>query len=250
MPPVIDLNCDMGEGYPSDAQLMPYISSANIACGFHAGDKNTMKRTVDLCLQHNVAIGAHPSYPDRENFGRTDMIGTRLTVHDVHDLITEQLNIMKEVCARAGTVMHHVKPHGALYNRAAADEAVSERICRAILAFDPSLILFGLSGSLMESAAGNAGLGFKCEVFADRTYEHDGTLRPRSKPGALITDTAASLRQVLQMINEGAVDTIDGRTIPIRAQTICIHGDGPHALEFAAAISQELIAHGIKVSSS
>ncbi|HYF30174.1 MAG TPA: 5-oxoprolinase subunit PxpA [Chitinophagaceae bacterium] len=241
----IDLNCDMGEGYPSDALLMPYISSANIACGYHAGDMDTMKRTVDLCLQYHVAIGAHPSYPDKENFGRTDMLGTGVSLKEIPSLIIEQINMLQAVCAQAGARLHHVKPHGALYNRAAVDAEVSTHICNAIASLDASLILYGLSGSLMETAARATGLQFRNEVFADRTYESNGTLRSRSAPGALITDADQSMKQVLQMINKGTVTAIDGKTIPMRAETICIHGDGPHAVEFAAMIARELKNNGI-----
>lgn len=245
----VDLNCDMGEGYPSDALLMPYISSANIACGYHAGDIETMKRTVDLCLQHHVAIGAHPSYPDRKNFGRIDMMGAGLAPEDLPELLINQIVTLQQVCSDAGTRLHHVKPHGALYNRAAVDEVVSMSICMAILSLDPSLILYGLSGSIMEKSARRAGLQFSCEVFADRTYENDGTLRSRSAAGALITDADKSVQQVLQMINKGTVTTIDQKEIPMRAETICIHGDGEHAVKFAATISQQLKNNGIRVCS-
>ena len=245
----IDLNCDMGEGYPNDALLMSYISSANIACGYHAGDLDTMKITVDLCLQHNVAIGAHPSYPGRDNFGRTDMIGLGINHEDLPELLINQIIILQQVCREAGTTLHHVKPHGALYNRAAVDEIASMYICMAILSINPGLILYGLSGSLMEKSARKAGLQFRCEVFADRTYENDGTLRSRSLEDALITDTNKSVQQVLQMINQGTVTTIDNREIPMRAETICIHGDGKHAVEFAKTIAQELKKNNILITS-
>ncbi len=244
----IDLNCDMGEGFPSDALLMPYISSANIACGYHAGDLATMRRTVDLCVQHNVAIGAHPSFPDRDNFGRTDMIGLGINYEDLPELIINQVIVLQQVCRESGTALHHVKPHGALYNRAAADEVVSMYICMAILSINPGLILYGLSGSFMERSARKAGLQFRCEVFADRTYENDGTLRSRSLEGALINDSDQSVQQVLQMINKGTVTTIDYSEIPMRAETVCIHGDGKHAVEFAETISRELKKNNILIT--
>lgn len=244
----IDLNCDMGEGYPSDALLMPYISSANIACGYHAGDLGTMRRTVELCSQHNVAIGAHPSYPGRDDFGRKDMLGMGIDYEAIPELIINQVIVLQQVCREAGTNLHHVKPHGALYNRAAVDEIVSINICKAILSINPGLILYGLSGSLMEKVARNWGLQFRCEVFADRMYENDGTLRSRNKENALISDKNQSIQQVLQMINKGTVTTIDNVEIPMRAETICIHGDGPHAVEFAETISQELKKNNILVT--
>jgi 5-oxoprolinase (ATP-hydrolysing) subunit A len=245
--PAIDLNCDLGEGYPADALLMPWISSANIACGYHAGDMDTMKRTVALCMKHNVAIGAHPSYPDRENFGRVDMMDTHLSVQDLPYIIEDQIVLLQELCIEAGTKLHHVKPHGALYNRAAKDRFVSEAICVAIKVIDPKLILYGLSGSEMENVAHITGLQFMREVFADRTYQTDGSLRPRNLADALITDTGQSLQQVLQMIEEGTVRTVDNKIIPMRAETICIHGDGAHAVEFARAIHDELLRNGIAV---
>lgn len=244
----IDLNCDLGEGYASDELLMPWISSANIACGYHAGDMDTMRRTVELCLEHNVAIGAHPSYPDRENFGRVDMMDVHLGLQDLPYIVQDQLLLLMEICAAAGTRLHHVKPHGALYNRAAKDKFVSEAICIAIKVIDPSLILYGLSGSDMEAAANTTGLRFMREVFADRTYQQDGSLRPRSLPGALIEDTAQSVQQVLQMIEEGTVRTFENKIIPMHADTICIHGDGKHAIEFARSIHHALLHHGLSIS--
>lgn len=244
----IDLNCDMGEGYPSDALLMPYISSANIACGYHAGDIDTMKRTVDLCLQHGVAIGAHPSYPGRENFGRVDMIGLGVAYEELPELLINQIIVLQQVCREAGTSLHHVKPHGALYNRAVVDELVCMYISTAILSVNPGLILYGLSGSIMERSARKTGLQFRCEVFADRMYENDGTLRSRQHADALITDTPQSVQQVLQMVNQGTVTTFGKKEIPMRVETICIHGDGAHAVEFAKTISEELKKNDITIT--
>jgi 5-oxoprolinase (ATP-hydrolysing) subunit A len=243
----IDLNCDMGEGFAADEALMPYISSANIACGYHAGDADTMKRTVELCLQYNVAIGAHPSYPDRINFGRTDLLYNGVEPADLPAIIAEQVNLLEAVCKTAGAKLTHVKPHGALYNRAAKDIAVSRIICDAMLDIDPSLILFGLSGSEMEYAALQCGLSFHREVFADRTYQQDGSLRPRTMPDALITDNSKCIQQVLQMVRAGTVTTVDGIEIPMKAETICIHGDGAHAVKFAKLIFDELKKSGIDI---
>jgi UPF0271 protein len=245
--PVIDLNCDMGEGYPSDEALMAYISSANIACGYHAGDVDTMKRTIDLCMLHGVAIGAHPSYPDKENFGRTDLLGGKVTLRNLPQIIETQIDLLQRMCEKAGTKLHHVKPHGALYNRAAIDKFASDVMCSSILSLNPSLVLYGLSGSEMEAAAQQSGLQFRREVFADRTYQDNGTLRPRSMPDALITDKKRSVQQVLQMIRDEQVTTVDGIIIPMKAETICIHGDGAHAVEFARTIYEELKRNGIKV---
>ena len=246
--PGIDLNCDMGEGFSSDEELMPYISSANIACGYHAGDADTMKRTVDLCLKYNVAVGAHPSYPDRDNFGRTDMLYNGLQPEDLPAILAEQINLMEAVCKTAGAKLRHIKPHGALYNRAAKDIVLSRLICDTICEIDPTLILYGLSGSVMGTTAAQCGLAFRSEVFADRNYQRDGSLRPRTMPDALITDHNKCIQHVLQMVNNGKVTTIGGDEIPIRAETICIHGDGAHAVEFAKLIFDELNKNGIKIA--
>lgn len=248
--PAIDLNCDLGEGYPADALLMPWISSANIACGYHAGDMDIMKRTVALCMEHGVAIGAHPSYPDRENFGRTDLMDVHLSVQDLPYIIQDQVSLLQEICTQAGAKLHHVKPHGALYNRAAKDKFVAEAICVAIKVIDPNLILYGLSGSDMEAVARITSLRFMREVFADRTYQNDGSLRPRNLAAALISDEEQSLQQVLQIINEGTVRTVDNKIIPMRAETICIHGDGAHAVEFARRIHEELLRNGIAIKNT
>ncbi|MBN9385028.1 MAG: LamB/YcsF family protein [Chitinophagaceae bacterium] len=230
---LIDLNCDMGEGMETDAAIFPYISSANISCGYHAGDAGTMRRTVELALRHHTAIGAHPSYPDRASFGRVDMLGKGVALEEVCGLVVDQLITLQAICDEFGARLHHVKPHGALYNRAARDPEVSAMICRAIREFDPSLRLYGLSGSVMGKEAARHGLVFVNEVFADRTYQADGSLTPRTAPGALIEDSARCLAQVEKMVKEGKVSVTDGGEIAIRAETICIHGDGSHAVEFA-----------------
>ena len=223
----------MGEGMDTDAMVMPFITSANIACGYHAGDAAVMQQTVELCLKHNVTIGAHPSFFDRKNFGRTEM---ELDIREVYDLISQQLFILNEITEGFDVKLNHVKPHGALYNMSARNIELANIIAKAVKDFDASLILFGLSGSHSINEANAIDLKTASEVFADRTYQDDGSLTPRSQPNALIEDTDKAIQQVLQMIKEGTVTTISGKIIPIVAETICIHGDGKHAVEFAEAI--------------
>jgi len=270
---VIDLNCDMGEGMATDAAIFPFISSANIACGGHAGDADTMRRSVELALQHGVAIGAHPSYPDRSSFGRVDLLGVSLRPEDLAGLLFEQLHRLQSICREFGARMQHVKPHGALYNRAAVDVAVSTLIVRAISDLDDSLLLYGLSGSLLGPVAETMGIGFVSEVFADRTYRADGTLTPRSEGHALITDGGLAVAQVVRMVREGVVLAVpaaghgagvnvaggpaeaDGAggtagllRVPIRPETVCLHGDGSHAVEFARLILEALTMEGIRIA--
>jgi 5-oxoprolinase (ATP-hydrolysing) subunit A len=232
-----DINCDLGEGFKNDAELMPYISSANIACGAHAGDIHTMQKTVELCIQNNVAIGAHPGFNDKANFGRT--IQT-LSDGALYDLVAEQIVLLKNICAEQGAVLHHVKPHGALYNMAATDEFMSYIIATVIKELDPSLYLYGLSNSYLISEAKKIGLNTASEAFADRRYLTDGTLMPRSNFSALIHFTDEALDQCLQIIENKTVLVYNGffnQAIPIQADTICIHGDGEHAVDFAKAIN-------------
>lgn len=223
----------MGEGIGNDALLMPFITSANIACGYHAGDEETMKQTIQLCLQHNVAIGAHPSFLDKENFGRTVH---NLPVNEIYILITEQLHLLNKIAANYSTQLTHVKPHGALYNLSAKNETVALAIANAVKDFDASLILFGLSGSISITAAANVGLKTMHEVFADRTYQDDGSLTPRTEPNSLIEKADEMIKQVKQMIYQKLVTTVSGKEISIQADTICIHGDGKHAVSFATEI--------------
>ena len=240
----IDINCDLGEGCGNDADLMRLVSSANIACGFHAGDEETMYRTVELAIRNGVAIGAHPSYPDRENFGRTEMF---LSPFEVFEIVAEQIHTLKRICDAQGAVLHHVKPHGALYNQAAKNVGLSTAIARAVAKADNGLTLYGLSGSYLISEAEGIGLKTASEVFADRTYQNDGTLTPRSQPNALITDDNASVNQVFQMIEKQSVTSIEGETVPLRAETICIHGDGERAVSFASKIRVALIDNGLEI---
>lgn len=241
---IIDLNCDMGEGLNNDALLMPMISSANIACGFHAGDEDIMKKTIELALKNQVAIGAHPGFRDRSNFGRKEF---SITLPYLFDLIIEQIFILKKIAATFGTKLHHVKPHGALYNMASRDLRLARTIAAAVKSVDANLILYGLSGSHLITEADALKLKSASETFADRTYQEDGSLTPRSLPGAMIEKTEDSLKQVLQMINEKTVTTIKGSIISIKADTICLHGDGDHAVAFATQIRKILLENQITI---
>lgn len=233
----IDLNCDMGEGMNNDAELMVFISSANIACGYHAGDEDTMKRTVEYAIQHKVAIGAHPGFADKANFGRSEQ---QLSSAGYYDLVAQQLCLLKKVTDDSGVKLHHVKPHGALYNMAARSKTLASIIAKAVCDFDASLVLYGLSGSYLISEAMAIGLKTASEVFADRTYSDEGKLTLRNLPGALIEDAATSVQQVLRMVREQNVVSVSNKIIPVKAETICIHGDGAHAIEFAQTINRTL----------
>lgn len=235
----------MGEGIGNDETIMPFITSANIACGYHAGDETTMRTTVMLAKNAGVAVGAHPSFLDRENFGRTEMNDMR--PQQVYDLVTEQLKIMRQVAAYCNAPLHHVKPHGALYNMAAKDATLAVAIAHAVYDFDKSLVLFGLSGSYSISEAKAMGIKTASEVFADRSYQDDGSLTPRTKPNALIEDEAQSIRQVIQMIKQGTVTSTSGKDVPIIAETICLHSDGKNAAAFARAIYSKLKSENITI---
>jgi UPF0271 protein len=215
----MQINCDLGEGIGNDAELMPYIDEANIACGFHAGDAFTMRETVALCIRHGVKIGAHPSYLDRENFGRKEI---EHSPEEIYLLVRKQVETLKKITEQAGAKLNHVKPHGALYNISAKNEAVAKAIAKAVKDIDSSLILFGLKNSHSIAAAKNIGLITAEEAFADRRYESDGSLTPRSQPDACFTE----IRDVLDQVKK------------IKADTWCIHGDGPHAVDFAKALHE------------
>ncbi len=240
----VDLNCDVGEGCGYDAELMGLVSSANIACGYHAGDEETMRKTVDLAVENGVTIGAHPGYPDRENFGRDVM---DLSASEIVRIVTDQINALAEIAKTAGGKVTHVKPHGALYNQSARDPELASVIARAIADLDDRLILFGLSGSHSISEAEKIGLRTASEVFADRTYQSDGSLTPRTDLKALIQDQETASTQVLDMIKYGRVRSVDAIMIPIIAQTVCIHGDGDNAANFARAINRALAQSGIEI---
>ena len=232
----MDINCDMGEGMSNDALIMPFITSANIACGYHAGSEDIMRSTIALALKYHVNVGAHPSFKDRENFGRMEM---QLSKGEIYDLVIEQLQIMQRITGELGTTMHHVKPHGALYNMSAKNIDLAETIARAIKDFNKELVLFGLSGSLSVSAAAEIGLKTKNEVFADRTYQDDGSLTSRKEPNSMILNVEECLLHVIEMTEHKRVISVNGKSIPVMADTICIHGDGRNAVAFAEAISRK-----------
>ena len=234
----------MGEGLETDARIMPLISSANIACGFHAGDLSTMQQTVELALQYGVAIGAHPGFDDKANFGRTEM---HLSEEALYSLVSAQVIALHKVCVEMGAILHHVKPHGALYNMAAKNAAMARTIAQAVKDIDEDLIIYGLSGSYLISEAQLLNLRTASEVFADRTYQNDGSLTPRKQTNALIEDEDLSVRQVLQMIQHQDVISTTGMTVPLIAETICIHGDGIHAIAFAKKIHQTLKEYPIEI---
>ncbi len=240
----IDLNCDMGEGMPNDEALIIFISSANIACGFHAGDEALMKKTVQLAKQYNVAIGAHPGFPDKENFGRTEI---NFSPTDIYRLVSDQIKLLQTICKDEEVAMHHVKPHGALYNMASKNAEIAHAISSAIYDLDTSLILYGLSGSSLIIEAKAIGLKTASEVFADRTYQNDGSLTVRSQTNALIEEEETSIKQVLQMIQIQTVTSVNNVTVPIKAETICIHGDSARAVQFTKSIHQILKENGITI---
>ena len=240
----IDLNADLGEGCASDAELLTLVSSANIACGFHAGDAQTMQASVREAVKNGVAIGAHPGFPDRENFGRTAM---QLPPETVYAQTLYQIGALAAITHAEGGVMRHVKPHGTLYNQAAKDPQLADAIAKAVHACDPALILVGLAGSELIRAGKHYGLTTRQEVFADRGYQADGSLVPRSQPGALIEDEEQSLAQTLEMVQNGRVKSITGEWTPVEAQTVCLHGDGEHALAFARRLRAAFLERGIAV---
>ncbi|MCC8283971.1 5-oxoprolinase subunit PxpA [Escherichia fergusonii] len=240
----IDLNADLGEGCASDAELLTLVSSANIACGFHAGDAQTMQASVREAVKNGVAIGAHPGFPDRENFGRTAM---QLPPETVYAQTLYQIGALAAITHAEGGVMRHVKPHGMLYNQAAKDPQLADAIAKAVYACDPALILVGLAGSELIRAGKHYGLTTRQEVFADRGYQADGSLVPRSQPGALIEDEEQSLAQTLEIVQNGRVKSITGEWTPVEAQTVCLHGDGEHALAFARRLRAAFLERGIAV---
>ena len=240
----VDLNADLGEGAPDDAALLALVSSVNIACGWHAGDARLMQATVAAALARGVAIGAHPSYPDREHFGRREM---QLQPEEVRADLLYQIGALDALVRAAGGRLHHVKPHGALYNQAARDPALADAIAAAVRAMDPGLAIYGLAGGELLRAAERTGLRAVAEVFADRGYRADGSLVPRSQPGALVDDVDEAVARTLRMVREGVVTAVSGETVPLQAQTLCLHGDGPHALAFARAIHQALSDAGVEL---
>ena len=245
----VDLNCDLGESFGAyqmgnDEVILPYVSSVNIACGFHAGDPAVMKKTVNLALQHGVAIGAHPGLPDLAGFGRREIA---VTPEEVYDMTVYQVGALAGFVKAAGGTLHHVKPHGALYNMAAVNISLAQAIAEAVYHVCPEAFLYGLANSVLVQAGQEIGLQTANEVFADRTYQPNGTLTPRRQPNALITNEQEAIEQVVQMVKARTVRAQDGSTIPIQADTVCIHGDGAHAVAFARQINETLQQENISI---
>jgi UPF0271 protein len=245
----VDLNCDMGESFGAyhigaDEEVFPYITSANVACGFHGGDPTVMRTTLARAREHDVAIGAHPGFPDLIGFGRRNIDAT---TDEVYDLVVYQIGALLGFANAAGLAMQHVKPHGALYNMAVAKPQLAAAIARAVRDVDRGLVLFGLPGSHLISEGESAGLRTACEAFADRNYMSDGTLVSRRRPDAHVHDAGEALARAIRMVREGSVTPVDGPPIPIRVDTICIHGDGPHAAQFARELRTGFDRTGIRV---
>lgn len=245
----IDINCDMGESYGrwalgADAEVMPYVSSANIACGAHAGDPAVMRRTLRLAAAHGVAAGAHPGFADLAGFGRREI---PIAGAEAHDLVLWQIGALDALARAEGVRLRHVKAHGALYNMAARDAALAGALASAVAAFDRTLVFFGLAGSPMLEAGRHAGLTVAAEGFADRAYEADGALTSRGEPGAVIHDPAAVVARGVRMVRDARVTARNGTDIPMQVDTICVHGDTPGAAALARALREGLEAAGIRV---
>ncbi|NYT36968.1 LamB/YcsF family protein [Allopusillimonas soli] len=245
----IDLNCDMGESFGvwvmgHDLDVLPHVTSANIACGFHAGDPATMRKTVEAALRHGVALGAHPGLPDLMGFGRRSI---PVRPDEAYDMVVVQVGALAAVAASQNARLHHVKAHGALYNMASRQRELAMAIAQAVHDVDNTLVLYALAGSAQVDAAREVGLAVAQEVFADRSYQDDGSLTPRTQPGAMIEDVDASVRQVLRMVTEGKIRSQQGTDISVQADTLCIHGDQPGAVEFAKVIRQALAEADIGV---
>lgn len=248
---IIDLNCDLGEydvsgNLETDEAIMPFITSANIACGLHAGSPIIMERTIRMAVKHGVGIGAHPGYPDREGFGRRSLT---LADDELRASILYQIGALKTIAEASGSGLQHVKPHGTLYNEASFDHKMAMVIAKSVMDIDRSLILVGLSGSQLIRAAGEIGLPFASEVFADRAYDDEGNLVPRNIPGSVLYDTDMVIERVIRMINEQVVESVSGKLIPVKADTICLHGDNEMAALFARKLSEALQANGIVLKS-
>ncbi|GGC96774.1 UPF0271 protein YcsF [Thalassobacillus devorans] len=239
---IVDLNCDMGESFGTyqkgrDEEILEHITSANVACGFHAGDFTTMRKTTEMAMEKGVGIGAHPGLPDLMGFGRRNI---DITPQEAYELVVYQIGALNGFVKAEGGSLQHVKPHGALYNMAAKRQDLSEAIAEAVYKVDPELVLFGLAGSELVKAGKQAGLRTASEVFSDRTYQEDGTLTSRKEANALITNYEEAVSQVIRMVKEQKVHTVQGKDIDVQADTICIHGDGENALDFAKYINQAL----------
>lgn len=248
--PTIDLNADLGEGFavyrfPQEPALLALVTSANIACGAHAGDPMVMRETVTRAAAAGVVIGAHPGYPDREGFGRREL---GATPEEISAMVVAQVGALAAVCAAAGTRLRYVKPHGALYNRAARDTAAARAMAEAVRAVDASLVLLGLDGSAMLRAGEDVGLAVAREAFVDRAYQPDGTLLPRGEPGAVLTDPAQVATRAVRMVTEHHVVAVDGTRHLVRPDSLCTHGDGPNAVELVRAVRNALEEAGVGIA--
>jgi 5-oxoprolinase (ATP-hydrolysing) subunit A len=241
----VDINADLGEGAGHDEELFELISSANIATGFHAGDSDTMHAAVSAAKKHGVAVGAHPSFFDRENFGRKEL---KISNPEVFDAVVYQLGVFQAIASAVDVRPNHVKPHGALYNMAVRDQDLADAIARAIESVDPKLILFAPDKSELARAGETHGLQIAREIFADRNYLNDGWLVPRTRPDALLRDPEEAAKRALRMLREGKVRSVEGRDVEVRGETICIHGDTPRALEFARKLRLHLENEGVRIS--
>lgn len=248
--PAIDLNADLGEGFgiyrlPQEPELLTLVTSANIACGAHAGDPMVMRETVALALARGVTLGAHPGYPDREGFGRREL---GASVAEIEAIVLTQVGALAAVCAASGGRLRYVKPHGALYHRVGRDPEAARALVGAVQAIDPDLLLLGLDGSLMLEAALAAGMGAVREAFVDRAYQPDGSLLPRGEPGALLEDPSVVAERALRMVLDHHVVAVDGTRHLLRPQSLCTHGDGIHAVELVRAVRSRLEAAGVDIA--
>jgi UPF0271 protein len=239
-----DINCDVGEGSLNDVELMSFISSANISCGKHAGDESTMRLAINAALKKGVSIGAHPGFEDRENFGR---LVKSLNDQEVYLLVLNQVKDFCRFAERLGARVNHVKPHGALYNQAAGNKHIARAIIQAVYECSPKLIIYGLAGSEFIAEARSKGLMCLEEMFADRSYEPDGTLTPRSLPNAVLEDEGVAIKQVLSCIQDHVITARGGKIIPLRADTVCVHGDNPHGLQIARHLHRVLTQAQISI---
>lgn len=247
---MVDLNSDLGESFGAykigmDEEVIKLVSSANVACGYHASDPVVMNKTVAAAVNSGIGIGAHPGFPDIMGFGRRNM---NISPDEAYAYVTYQLGALNAFCVQQGATIQHVKPHGALYNMAGKDYKLAEGICRAIYDFDPSIILLGLSGSQMINAGKDIGLKCANEFFADRAYEADGSLRARTKEGAMVTDENVAIERVIKVLKEGTVTAYTGEEVELKIDSICVHGDNAHALEFVKTIRERLGAEGIEIA--
>ena len=246
----VDLNCDLGESFGryrlgEQEEILKYVTSANVACGFHAGDPTVMRETVELAIANGVQIGAHPGLPDLNGFGRREM---NITPQEAYDMVVYQIGALQGFLTTKGVKMQHVKPHGALYNMASVNRPIADAIAKAVYDVSPQLILFGLASSELTAAGEAIGLQTVHEVFADRTYQADGTLTSRKQDNALITDETVAIAQIVKMVKEGSVTSVQWTEVALKAESICIHGDGAHAVEFAKRARTELEAQQIQVT--